>query len=126
MAAWMAFNSYLTHRYSRMDETDRNLVNSFCSDRTARLHHDALWKSDTEYAGHIRRLASARLYNRRGQMLTISTQPKLLEVFNCVYEVRNNLFHGGKVPDNARDQSLSESSRVIVQKHLSLVLPGLT
>lgn len=38
----------------------------------------------------------------------------LKEVMNCVYRVRNNLFHGRKLPGNLEDKRLVEDSYVVV------------
>lgn len=38
----------------------------------------------------------------------------LTEVLLCVYQMRCNLFHGGKLPGNPRDEALAEAGHAIV------------
>jgi hypothetical protein len=42
----------------------------------------------------------------------------LEQVLLCVYQVRNNLFHGGKMPDSSRDGRIVRESVTIVSKIL--------
>jgi hypothetical protein len=42
----------------------------------------------------------------------------LEQVLLCVYQVRNNLFHGGKMPDSSRDGRIVRESFTIVSKIL--------
>jgi len=53
-----------------------------------------------------------------------NTTERAISLLLSVYQVRCNLFHGGKSPDNRRDLKLVESSAEIMNGYLRVLLSG--
>ena len=53
-----------------------------------------------------------------------NTPERATSLLLSVYQVRCNLFHGGKSPDNKRDLKLVESSAEIMNGYLRVLLSG--
>jgi len=79
--------------------------------------HRRLTANDDAYVTAINTLAEHGVANlRNGQRRRISNINNLNEVLSCAYQVRCNLFHGGKAPGNPRDERLVDASYTIVSK----------
>ncbi len=78
---------------------------------------------DLTYRDAVALLKELGVGNPRGYNRRIRDERNLTEVCSCLYQVRCNLFHGGKLPGNPRDERLVEASYVIVSK---LIAPYLS
>jgi len=116
VAVWVAFNALYTSRHS--DETgDWDQVRSFAGEPEAIDRHRRLLNEDAEYGAAIALLRDRGVYSsNRNQRRSITNPTNLTQVASCVYQVRCNLFHGGKAPGNPRDERLVHASYVIVSK----------
>ncbi|MEM3007817.1 MAG: hypothetical protein QXY15_07170 [Candidatus Nitrosotenuis sp.] len=59
--------------------------------------------------------------NRSGTV-NITDKSELLDVMKFIYQVRNNLFHGGKDVDEERDKKIIKYSAVVLFRILQKVL----
>jgi hypothetical protein len=122
MAIWIAFNGLYTSRHSR-DTGDWDQVRSFAGDSDAIDIHRQLLNTDEIYRRAIDVLRERGVGNlSRGGRRQISRVDNLTEVLSCVYQVRCNLFHGGKAPGNPRDERLVEASYTIISKLIEPLL----
>jgi hypothetical protein len=123
VSIWIAFNGLYTSRHSR-DTGDWDQVRSFAGDSDAVDRHRQLLKTDEEYRRAIEVLRERGVgnVNRPAIRRHIRRVDNLTEVLSCVYQVRCNLFHGGKAPGNPRDENLTEASYIIVSKLIEPLL----
>jgi hypothetical protein len=76
-----------------------------------------LLRHDLEYGKAVDVLAEHGVQQLNGYTTRrIRNRSNLTEVISAVYQVRCNLFHGGKTPENPRDERLVEASHCIVLK----------
>lgn len=94
ITAWIGFNALHAAEYPGGDQ---NGVRRFAtSQRVSERHRNLLNQAD--YANAVRVLAEKGIAGRRGR-LAIDHLENCEAVFDCVYQVRCNLFHGSKRPD---------------------------
>jgi hypothetical protein len=116
IALWVAFNALYASRHSS-DIGDWDQVRSFAGDSDAVDRHRDLVRSDPDYVRAIDVLGQRGVRQLNGYATRrIRDRNNLTEVVSCVYQVRCNLFHGGKTPENPRDARLVEASHMIVLK----------
>ena len=116
VAIWIAFNALYALRHSKAGR-DRDQVRSFAEEPKAMERHGMLLREDVEYQKAVRVLKHCGVYNMQTKRhLEIRNEKNLREVTECVYQVRCNLFHGGKMPENARDEGLIEASYKVVSR----------
>ncbi|MEW5860894.1 MAG: hypothetical protein AB1861_26565 [Cyanobacteriota bacterium] len=117
VAIWIAFNALYASRGSNR-EGDRNQVRRFAGNPKAIDYHQKLLKEDSDYQEAIEILKERGVYdtNLRRQHHPINDITNLTEVAECFYQVRCNLFHGGKIPNDSRDKNLVQASYTIVSK----------
>jgi hypothetical protein len=119
IALWVAFNALYASRHSS-DIGDWDQVRSFAGDPDAVDRHRELIRTDSDYDKAIDVLAQRGVRDlrdlNRGAVRRIRNRQNLTEVASCVYQVRCNLFHGGKTPENPRDAKLVEACHTIVLK----------
>ena len=85
--------------------------------RYARELHLGLLRTDGDYREAVRYLEDWPPANPE-RSRRIGDTGDLEQVLLCVYQVRNNLFHGGKMPDSSRDGRIVRESFTIVSKIL--------
>jgi hypothetical protein len=51
-----------------------------------------------------------------GDVYEIKNLKNLRQVMRCIYQIRCNFFHSGKVPGNPRDEKLVDAAFTIVSK----------
>jgi hypothetical protein len=116
VATWVAFNAFYAEMFPSASG-DRNQVKKYSLSDTAKRKHSELLKT-REYK------AAVEFFCRSG--VRSETEPAHLydteKIFNQVYQVRCNLFHGGKLPENPRDYKLVESAYAIVSRIVELEL----
>jgi len=114
IAVWVAFNALYASRYSS-ESNDRPQVMRFAGEPEVVDTHRQLVRENEQYLDAINTLKGRGVGNlRNGGARNISNPNNLNEVLSCVYQVRCNLFHGGKAPGNPRDERLVEASYIIV------------
>src|SRR6266851_34600 len=103
VAIWIVFNGLYTSRHSR-DTGDWDQVRSFAGDSDAIDRHRQLLQTDEEYrrAVDVLRERGVGSLSRLGVRRQIRRVDNLTDVLSSVYQVRCNLFHGGKAPGNPR------------------------
>jgi hypothetical protein len=89
------------------------------------LHH-SLFESKRSYREAVRVLAGSRILDTRYDVSTdvspstpgadIESGRNVQQVLLAVYQVRNNLLHGGKHPGNPRDADVVQASHVIISQ----------
>jgi hypothetical protein len=116
VAIWVAFNALYASRHSS-DIGDLDQVRSFAGDPDAVDRHRELIRTDAEYGRAIDSLSQRGVRNLSGYgTRRIRDRNSLTDVASCVYQVRCNLFHGGKTPEDPRDARLVEACYTIVLK----------
>jgi hypothetical protein len=116
IALWVAFNALYASRHSS-DIGDWDQVRSFSGDPDAVDRHRELVRTDRDYDKAINVLAQHGVRDlNRGAVRRIRNRQNLTEVLSCVYQVRCNLFHGGKTPESPRDATLVEACHTVVLK----------
>ena len=122
IAVWVAFNavytSYYTSKQRRLPGDRKQVIFFSESSDQARESHQNLVFSDKDYqeaVGYLKARGVADA-SRRFEPQEINDKTNLKEVLLCVYQVRCNLFHGGKMPSNARDSGLADAGYVVISK----------
>jgi hypothetical protein len=116
VAVWVAFNALYASRHSS-DVGDWDQVRSFAGDPDAVDRHRELVRTDDEYSLAVDTLSERCVRNLNGYgTRRIRDRNSLTDVASCVYQVRCNLFHGGKTPEDPRDARLVGACHTIVLK----------
>jgi len=118
IALWIAFNGIYGAWFEEKN-SDRPKVMRFASDSDVFKRHKNLLVTDKNYLQAIKCLAAEGvmdLYDPEKYIYKIEKTISLRHVMQCVYQVRNNLFHAGKPPGNPRDESLVQSAYIIVSR----------
>ena len=120
MSLWIAFNAYFTFRYGNI--TDRQKIQRFARERRAHGQHDKLLQNDNDYNKSIGMIKKNGVIDlNRKEHHTISDANDFCQVMDCIYTIRCNLFHGGKLTDNLRDQELVRASLAILDKLAEII-----
>lgn len=143
IAVWVAFNAIYSYAYGRSRSEDwrerlreirrsedrnpregkvfeRERVQLFSTENTVIEAHRDLMKNGSEYAEAVAYLQRYPPTNPENpdRSPRIDDANDLEQVLLCVYQVRNNLFHGGKMPHSPRDERLVRESFTIISKLL--------
>ncbi len=117
MALWLAFNALYNSKFSYAGRLDWQQIDEFAEAEEAKTRHLELLQNSVEYWEAVDCL--------RGYWAQkIKDENNLGQVLSAVRKVRNNLFHGRKLPGNLEDESLVRASYVIVAE-LMLIEPFL-
>lgn len=114
ISLWVTFNAIYELTCSSVGG-DRNKVRAFSKLPEAQAIHLELMKG-TSYKQAVDILSEKgilKLPNRSSRQ-EISDINNLEEVLLCVYQVRCNLFHGGKTPEDPRDREVVGAAYTIV------------
>lgn len=123
VAVWVAFNALYTSRHSD-DTGDWDQIRSFAGEPEAIDRHRILLLQEPEYQQAVGVLKQDGVYDtHRRRRRTIRDENNLTEVATCLYQVRCNLFHGGKMPGNPRDERLVEASYKVVSRLIEPYVP---
>jgi hypothetical protein len=116
VAVWVAFKALDVSRFYEVTG-DKEQVRRFARQRKAIERHQQLVRDDPEYVQAVGVVKQRGIYDTRTHERTyISRASGLFGVARCLYQVRNNLFHGGKMPDNPRDETVVHASYSISSK----------
>jgi hypothetical protein len=116
VAAWVAFNAFYSSRM--YDEVgDWNQVRAYAGEPEVVDFHRDLLKSDREYAQAVEVLREKGVYDTSTRShRQIRDARNFTQVASCLYQVRCNLFHGGKTPGNVRDRRLVSAAHIITSR----------
>ncbi len=106
MLCWMIFDAYLTE--ISQCEKDRDKLNYFYQHNTE-FKKQILknWQSLLGYVTSLKRLSPVKnMRPNSRQTVSLTNENNLDEVFNFIYQIRCNLFHGAKNVKNERDAEL--------------------
>jgi hypothetical protein len=126
MTAWIGFNALYAEQSKTVDG-DRNQVREFAKDDDLVQRHSMLLrdKDFPDYRKAVEVLGAQGVLDlRKGRRHHISNNKLLLEVLECVYQVRCNCMHGGKHQADQRDRDLVTAGFVVVANLLSFYLAG--
>lgn len=81
---------------------------------------------DVEYTRALQVIKARGVSDTRGtRTRVIQNERNTIEVLKCLYQVRCNLFHGGKLPGDPRDEGLVEAAYTVTSKLIGpLIAPG--
>lgn len=113
---WISFEAFTSAKYNEDFAGER--INQFCDD----FEGDYLQEFDSMPTEFIKNMIGLKQYNvpdMRPSHLTdptirITDEKNLRKVFEVVYRVRNNLFHGGKDMNEEKDMNLVRYSSVVL------------
>lgn len=116
VAAWVAFNAFYSSRM--YDEVgDWNQVRAYAGEPEVVDQHRNLLNEDRDYADAVDVLKEEGVYDTATQRhRSIRDARNLIQVASCLYQVRCNLFHGGKAPGNMRDRRLVTAAYTITSR----------
>jgi hypothetical protein len=113
ISVWIAFNALYS---ARRPGPERRAVLAYATTEDTRHRHQQLLLTP-DYLGAVNVLAAKGIRGGR-RRITVEDVTDSERIFECVYEIRCNLFYGDKRPENQRDQQVVEAARVIVSAHL--------
>ena len=128
IALWIAFNAHYVSTFHDFTDPDARVkdhkyVKRFAQDRANVQLHRRLLATSPEYHDAVAKLAERGVTDViSGETHLIERMEDLLAVAEAVYQVRCNLFHGGKFRDDERDQQLTSASYTIVNALLRNVV----
>ncbi len=110
VALWVAFNALYASQNSG-DYGDWDQVRAFAGEPEIIDRHRLLLRGNEKYKRAVLVLKERGVYDvATRRQRTISNAENLSQVISCIYQVRCNLFHGGKMPGNPRDEKLVQAS----------------
>lgn len=130
IALWIAFNAYYISRYHRYDDSDarvadRKYVRRFGQEHENVARHRQLVKSRDAYAAAVQVLAARGVQDAvSGEITAVHDSADLLQVIEAVYLVRCNIFHGGKLRGEPRDEKVTSAAFAILSGLLETAFAG--
>jgi hypothetical protein len=125
---WFCFNAWLT--YESEEDTDREMIKWLAGPRASasqlRASFDLASKSDV-FVGYLKALAGLSPISstgRRRREVRIDSPEDFSGIVESVYQVRCNLFHGGKRASDLRDQKLVMVCARILEKWVGNLVAG--
>jgi hypothetical protein len=135
IAGWIAFNAIYAADGSP-DDTDSALLRRYVRRPDVKDLHKRLFDSDRKYQEAVQSLARKKILDTRyddsddGSLSSpgaeISIGRSAAQVLFAIYQVRNNLLHGGKHPHNPRDAELVRASHAIISRLLASEIDAVT
>ena len=123
VSVWVDFNALYASRFSDV-EGDKQQVLRFAQEFRANGTHLHLIRDDPQYRDAVDLLKQSGVYDTRTyRRRFIGQVDDLSGVMHCLYQVRNNLFYGGKMPENSRDENVVETSFIVLSKLIRPYLP---
>lgn len=120
---WIAFEAYSCLRYN-LDGVQAR-INAFCRE------HAQNYKTDFEslpsdLRENLARLSKHKVHDMRPNHSSdppkeIKDGKNLSEIMEVIYQVRNNLFHGGKDVQDIKDRNIIEHSAIILYRLLERI-----
>ena len=123
ISIWVAANALYASRHSN-ERSDAKQILRFASDPDVVDRHRQLLDSDESYKAALAVIKERGVSDPRGgRKRTIQDERNVLEVLQSVYQVRCNLFHGGKLPGNVRDERLVDAAYAVTSLLISPLIP---
>jgi hypothetical protein len=121
VAAWIAFNAFYSSRMH--DEVgDWKQIRAYAGEPEIVDQHRKLLE-DREYAKAVEILREKGVYDTATRTHRVISDPlNLNQVTSCLYQIRCNLFHGGKAPGNLRDLRLVTAAHTITSRLIESAL----
>ena len=117
VATWVAFNAFYAEMFPKLSNQDREQIKKYSELPGTQSKHAELLKNH-EYKAAVEFFCRQGVHGEPDPSSLHDTKA----IFNHVYRVRCNLFHGGKMPENPRDYKLVESAYSIVSRIVELEL----
>lgn len=118
---WIALNALFEMRFPQ-ENGDHNQLRAFANWAPVSASHQLGLPTQT-YHRSVLLLAEKGVYNHRKKLVVhVTDLASASEVFEAVYQVRCNLFHGKKTPYDLRDTQLIQAAGNIVAHTLSRVI----
>lgn len=127
MASWVSMNALYNWYGQRanLSGDKRKLTRFADANEKAKKLHKELFGNNADYKKAVEVLSKNGILDvAKGQRITIADDENFEQVMLCVYQVRNNLFHGDKLLANERDEEVVTASYVIVSTFLKDYLNG--
>jgi hypothetical protein len=122
IGVWIAFNALYEARFPGKREWKQ--IVAISADDCFRRCHTQLLKQPS-YAEAVSALSTGGVSDTRtGLRREITAHTDLAAVLSCVYQVRCNLFHGGKDRSNERDRLLAAAGFVVVGNLVEYQMTG--
>jgi hypothetical protein len=121
MAGWVSMNAlYNWYGKAASLSGDKKKLTRFAdaNDKAKKLHKSLL-HSNAEYKNAVDVLSKKGILDvANGNRVFIADEEDFEQVMLCVYQVRNNLFHGDKLMGNERDEEVVTASYQIISNFL--------
>ena len=118
VAVWVAFNAFYSSRMYDVGDSGIAQVHAFARQAKVRNQHKMLLNDDSEYRKAVEVLQEKGVYNTQkgGKPWQVYDRENFIQVASCIYQVRNNLFHGGKGPSSMRDRHVVNAAYEIISR----------
>ena len=131
VADWIAQNAIYRANASP-EASDRSLFRAYCASTPLWNKHKTLFRERQTYADAVLTVTEKAVFDCRRcglveddylaalrerdarEFNTLNRRGDFRFLMDVVYQIRNNLFHGGKRPYNPRDKELVSAAREIV------------
>jgi hypothetical protein len=122
IALWVAFNAVYVSRYDGAHgATELQKIKSLAS-QLSTFHRSHLSR-DRNYSSAVQEMSRRPVYNTMaGVEFSIKDPRSIRNVLQHLYYVRNNLFHGRKVPSELHDRVLVSNGVVVLDQLLRHLL----
>lgn len=124
MSCWMIFDAYLTE--ISQSGLDRDKLNYFYKNKCDFKDRILLkWNSLSGYAVKLKELSPIQdMRPNSNKAVSLNDEKDLEQVFNFVYQIRCNLFHGAKDIKNPRDAELVRLSAKFMRASIDCWMKG--
>jgi len=119
VATWVAFNAFYAEMFPEIEYDKKQIEKYSDLPETKKIHSELL--KDQQYKAAVLFFCMQGVRDLAEPRDFFDTKA----IFNQVYKVRCNLFHGGKLPKNPRDYSLVENAYIIVSNIVKIELRNL-
>jgi hypothetical protein len=126
IALWVEFNAVYVSRYDGL-AGDTELAKILKIGATLSEFHHMHLSSDREYLSAVQSMNLRPVYNSTtSRNFKIRDRSNVRNVLQYIYNVRNNLFHGRKVPSELHDRALVSNGVVVLDRLLKHLLSSKT
>lgn len=123
VAVWLAFNALYSSKFYNITG-DKEQVKRFANLPAIKERHKVLLKDDFTYMESLKMIKSKGVRNMQvDYKWEINDSLSIKSTLLSIYQIRCNLFHGGKTPENLRDINLVKNGYIIISK---LIEPMIT
>jgi hypothetical protein len=123
---WFCFNAWLV--FESGEDRDRRMLDWLKNSEASRLRAPFELASGSEvfrgYLDTLAKMSPIESTGRRKRAVRIESPNDFAGLVEGIYLVRCNLFHGGKRPDDARDQKLVMTCGRILERWIGNLLAG--